>query len=161
MEKEVCKILPLGSYLSALTKSYFGAFSKRLNHIELERYYSILILLEANENKCTQQFICDNLMIDKVSMVRIIDILVKKKYVKKAINKNDRREHIIQLTKKSFEILPELHIAVKEINSAAFANLSHKKIEELYVNLKLIQKNLELMPSEKIFLNYKKSNKKI
>ena len=99
MNNNICDRLPLGRSLAILAKTYYGALTKRLEHLEIERYYSILILIENHGAACTQQFICDELRMDKVSMVRIVDYLIEKKYVKKVVNPKDRREHFIQLTK--------------------------------------------------------------
>jgi DNA-binding MarR family transcriptional regulator len=160
MNNNICDRLPLGRSLAILAKTYYGALTKRLEHLEIERYYSILILIEGNGNECTQQFICDELKMDKVSMVRIVDYLIEKKYVKKVVNPKDRREHFIQLSKKAVDILPAIHQAIDEVNAAALKGISKEKQKELYGHLNSIQRNLAHLPSEKIFINYKKSVKK-
>lgn len=161
MNNNICDRLPLGRSLAILAKTYYGALTKRLEHLEIERYYSILILIENNGTTCTQQFICDELKMDKVSMVRIIDYLIDKKYVKKVVNPNDRREHFIQLTTKAIKILPEIHMAIDEVNAAALNGINKVAQKELYHNLNAIQRNLAHLPAQKIFINYKKSNKKL
>jgi MarR family transcriptional regulator for hemolysin len=160
MNNNICDRLPLGRSLAVLAKTYYGALTKRLEHLEIERYYSILILIENHGSNCTQQFICDELKMDKVSMVRIIDYLIEKKYVKKVVNPSDRREHFIQLTKKSIAVLPSIHQAIDEVNTAALKGISKEKQKELYGHLNTIQRNLAHLPAEKIFINYKKSSKK-
>lgn len=160
MNNNICDRLPLGRSLAVLAKTYYGELTKRLEHLEIERYYSILILIENHGSNCTQQFICDELKMDKVSMVRIIDYLMEKKYVKKVVNPSDRREHFIQLTKKSIAVLPSIHQAIDEVNTAALKGISKEKQKELYGHLNTIQRNLAHLPAEKIFINYKKSSKK-
>jgi MarR family transcriptional regulator for hemolysin len=103
--------------LAILAKTYFGALTKRLEHLEIERYYSILILIENHGADCTQQFICDELKMDKVSMVRIVDYLVEKKYVKKVVNPKDRREHLFNLQKKQLKFyLPFIKLLMRLIH---------------------------------------------
>jgi DNA-binding MarR family transcriptional regulator len=160
MNNNICDRLPLGRSLAILAKTYYGALTKRLEHLEIERYYSILILIEVHGNECTQQFICDALKMDKVSMVRIVDYLIEKKYVKKVVNPKDRREHFIQLSKKAVDILPAIHQAIDEVNSEALRGISKEKQKELYAHLNSIQENLAYLPSEKIYINYKKAVKK-
>jgi DNA-binding MarR family transcriptional regulator len=160
MSKSIDKSLPLGRSLAILVKIYFGALAKRLEHLEIERYYSILILIE-NTGRCTQQFICDQLKIDKVSMVRIMDHLIEKKYVKKMLNPNDRREYFVELTSKGTDRMPEIHSAIAEVNQVAFKGLSKECQNDFYKSIALMQQNLEELPSQKIFINYKKANKKI
>lgn len=160
MPYNICDRLPLGRSLAILAKTYYGALTKRLEHLEIERYYSILILIENHDAECTQQFICDELKMDKVSMVRIIDYLIDKNYVKKVVNPNDRREHFIQLTKKATTVLPSIHQAIDEVNAEALKGIAKDKQKELYQHLNAIQRNLSELPSQKIYINYKKANKK-
>ena len=61
MNNNICDRLPLGRSLAILAKTYYGALTKQLEHLEIERYYSILILIENHGADCTQQFICDEL----------------------------------------------------------------------------------------------------
>ena len=160
MSKLFCESLPFGRSLAILAKSYYGALTKRLEHLEIERYYSILILIESLETGCTQQYICDQLKIDKVSMVRIINYLIEKKYINKILNPSDRREYLVKLTNKSVKILPDVHKAIDEVNEAALKGISKLKQKELYNNLSVIQMNLGGLPTEKIYINYKKSTKR-
>ncbi|MBL0049115.1 MAG: MarR family transcriptional regulator [Bacteroidetes bacterium] len=158
MNSNLCDVLPFGRSLAVLAKTYFGALTKRLEHLEIERYYSVLVVIEDSEGPCSQQYICDKLKIDKVSMVRIIDYLIKKKYVKKLLNPNDRRAYLVELTKKSISLLPEIHQAIDSVNKEALHGISKEKQKELYKHLSLIQKNLEHLPTQKIYINYKKAN---
>lgn len=161
MQKTLCESLPFGRSLAILTKSYYAALTKRLEHLEIERYYSVLILIECQEEgACTQQFICDQLKIDKVSMVRIIQYLIDKKYIQKLVNPADRREYLVELTRKARQVLPDIHHAIEEVNEAALDGLSKIQRKELYHSLSGIQENLNRLPAEKIYINYKKSTKK-
>ncbi len=161
MNNSSCLHLPLGRSLAILAKTYFAALTKRLEHLEIERYYAILILIEHHETNCTQQFICNELKMDKVSMVRIIDFLIEKKYVKKVLNLKDRREYFIQLTKKAIAILPEIHQAIDEVNKAALKGITKEKQKVLYAQLNSIQINLAHLPDEKIIIKYKNVIKKV
>jgi len=160
MDKKVCESLPFGRSLAVLAKSYFGALAKQLEHLEIERYYSVLIFIESVSAGCTQQHICDNLKMDKVSMVRIIDYLIEKKYIKKVLNPKDRREYLIELSAKAIKKMPEIHSAIAELNCLAMKGISKQGQKELYEYIATIQNNLEALPSEKIYINYKKANKK-
>ncbi len=151
--------LPLGRSLSLLAKTYFGALTKRLEHLEVERYYSILIVIENSGATCTQQYICNNLRIDKVSMVRILDYLVEKKYVKKVLNPNDRREYFVELTPKAKKVMPEIYSEIEGLNSIAFKGIPKDQRKEFYKNIALLYENVEGLPAHKIFVNYKKANK--
>jgi DNA-binding MarR family transcriptional regulator len=154
---DLYSVLPLGRHLSLVTKMYVGALSKKLEHLELKKNYSILILIENSEAKCTQQFLCDFLKIDKASMVRIIDDFVKKKYLKRAVNPNDRREHRLELTPKAKKIMPEIYSGIKELNSKAMSGLNKKQAQDFYKSISVINANLSKEPANQIIINYKKA----
>lgn len=160
MRKHFFSSLPFGRSLAIVAKNYFGALTKRLEHLEIERYYSILIVVESVSSGCTQQFICDQLKIDKVSMVRMLDYLLKKEFIKKIVNPEDRREYLIELTEKAHDTLPEIHACIQEVNRAAMKGIPIPVQEEFHRSLFQIQQNLEQLPSRKIFINYKKAGKK-
>jgi|SRR6218665_82641 len=159
MEPELIESLPLGRSLSLLAKTYFGTLTKRLEHLEIERHYSVLIFLEQAGNSCTQQTICDALRIDKVSMVRMLDHLGDKKYLKKTVNPTDRREHMIELTPKGKNALPEIYAAMKSLNKEAFKGLTKENQKDFYKWISIIQSNLDPLPSQKIYMNFKKANR--
>jgi DNA-binding MarR family transcriptional regulator len=157
MEKSLCELLPLGRSLAILTKNYYGALTSKLAHLDIDRHFSILILIESLESGCSQQFICQQLNIDKVSMVRMIHYLIEKKYISKIVNKDDKREYLLHLTKKARTALPQIHRAIHELNQAVFKDLAAAKRKEFYNLLHTIQNNLDKLPADTIYINYKKS----
>jgi DNA-binding MarR family transcriptional regulator len=154
---DLFNLLPLSRHFSVLTKMYIGALTKKLGHLEIDRCYSILVLIEQNEDNCTQQFLCDYLKFDKASMARIIDGLVKKDFVKRSVNPNDRREYRMSLTPKAKKTMPEIHHAIKDLNASAFSGMSKKQAEDFYKSISAIRKNLEKEPANRIIINYKKA----
>ncbi len=125
--------MPLSRFMSLITKAYYGALTKRLEHLDIEHYYSILITIEDQKGGlCSQQFLCNLLHVDKASMVKKIDYLAKRGLVKRGKNPKDRREHIINLTEKAIRILPEIHQAVNELNSSAVMGLNSKQQEAFF-----------------------------
>jgi len=157
MEKSLCEVLPLGRTLAILTKNYYGALTSKLAHLEVDRHFSILILIESLHRGCSQQYICQQLNIDKVSMVRMIHYLIEKKFISKVVNTDDKREHLLHLTKKAHVALPQIHNAIRELNDEIFKDVSLTKRKEFYSLLHQIQTNLDTLPADTIFINYKKS----
>ncbi|MGZ3885447.1 MAG: MarR family winged helix-turn-helix transcriptional regulator [Bacteroidia bacterium] len=154
---DLYNILPFGRHLSVLTKMYIGALTKKLAHLDIERHYSILVLIESCEENCTQQFLSGFLRIDKASMVRIVDYLVKKKYVKRAVNPSDRREHRLELTPKAKKAMPGIHKAIKALNTAAFKGMSKKQAQDFHKSISVVRSNLSREPANTIIINYKKA----
>jgi DNA-binding MarR family transcriptional regulator len=93
-------------------------------------------------------------------MVRMIQYLIEKKFIVKVINEQDKREHFLQLTKKSKTMLPQIHQAIGDLNEMAFESISLNKQHELFNMLAQIQTNLNELPTDRIYINYKKSTKK-
>ncbi len=133
---------PLARYLTAASKLYVGAIRKRFEQLDIDRHFSVLILLENSANSCTQQYIADYLQKDKTTMVSIIDSLVEKGYIKRVKNPKDRREHIIELTSKARKILPEIKKGINEMNLKSTKGLGKKEVNNFYKTLKVITDNL-------------------
>ncbi|HXC04139.1 MAG TPA: MarR family transcriptional regulator [Bacteroidia bacterium] len=151
---------PLGRRFGLLMRMYFGALTKKLEELDIDRHYSILILLENAEKSkgtCSQQDVSNILKIDKASMVRNIDYLVKKKYIKRTVNPVDRREHNLILTAKARKTLPTIHEAVQELNTTAFAGLSKASQKGFYQSLDILARNLAEEPAHTIIIDVKKA----
>ena len=152
--------LPLGRFLNLIHKTYYGALIKKLEHLEIEHYYSILFTIESYTGKhCSQQTLCDHLQFDKASMVKRIDYLVKHGFVKRTENQDDRREHLISLTDKAICILPDIHKGVNELNAEATKGMTSLQKEQFYKGLWLVYDNLSKQPAHKVAYNIKKINK--
>jgi DNA-binding MarR family transcriptional regulator len=149
--------MPLGKLCSMVTKPYYGALTKKMEHLKIEKNFSVLILLEENKN-CTQQYISCALQIDKVSMVKIIDGFTKQGLVKRVQNPKDRREYFVELTPKGQKILPEIHKAIKELNEIAFKDFT-KKVRDAFDKAMIkVYHNVKHFPSSHIIM-YKQRKK--
>lgn len=151
---------PLGLHFSNLAKQYIGVLTKNLSHLEIDRYFFTLVVTERMGGSVTQQQLADCVCTDKVSMVRIIDYLSKKGFVKRKKNKEDRREHFIELTDKAHKALPDIKSALKEVNQATFHGLSTSEVEKFYGMLEKIVSNLEALPAHKVDFNYRRIKQK-
>jgi MarR family transcriptional regulator for hemolysin len=148
--------MPLGKYMGAITKTYFGALSKKLERLGTDRHFSTLIAIHAADQKCTQQYLSDLLNFDKVSMVRMLDYLVSKKMITRSVNPVDRREHIIGLTPKAKKIMPLISAGIMELNELAFKGVNKHDREVFYSCMATILKNIEDLPAHKVDIKLKK-----
>ncbi len=151
--------LPIGTKALILSKLYYSVLSKKLESIDVERYYSILFFLMDN-NGCSQQQICNNLAIDKTAMVKIIDYLVNIGYIRKKTNLKDRREHFIELTKKGINQTKQIVKSFNTLDEELFSDISINKkniFNEVICNLSTKLKNL---PATDLFFDYKKTKRK-
>lgn len=150
------QLLPLGKLLGGITKSYFGALSKKLEPLGVDRHFSALVAIDHATCKCTQQYLSDLLNYDKVSMVRILDYLVDKKLITRSVNQSDRREHLINLTPKAKKIMDEIHNGIRDMNNLAFSGISKEDRLVFYTCITRIMKNIENLPAYKVDIQLKK-----
>lgn len=146
--------LPLGRQLAVLGRMYYASLTAKLQHIDIDRYYSVLLLLDQCQEDFTQQILGDRLQIDKTSMVRVIDMLEAREYIRREAKADDRRCHRIILTDKGKDIVPEIKRASEELNAEMLAGLESEKAAEFREMLALIFNNLRKMPAEEVIVEY-------
>jgi DNA-binding MarR family transcriptional regulator len=151
--------IPLGKLCSMVTKPYYGALILKMEHLKIEKNFSVLILLEENKN-CTQQFISCALQIDKVSMVKIIDEFTKKGLVKRVQNPKDRREYFVELTPKAYKTLPKIHMAIKGLNDIAFKDFTQKERAAFNKAIIKVYHNVKHFPSSHVIVYKQKKRTK-
>ncbi len=150
------KYKPIGRLLGALTKQYFGALSKSMEHFGVDRHFYPLVVIDKTEEKCTQQYLSCVLEVDKVSMVRMMDYLTERGMITREVNKDDRREHLIKLTSKAKKIMPEIYKGINKMNSLALKGLSKNEQELFYMIMQIIAKNIENLPANEVDIQLKK-----
>lgn len=150
--------IPIGTKALILSKLYYGVLTKSLEDLEIERYFSILYFLSEN-NGCTQQHICNNMIIDKTAMVKMIDYLIKAGYVERRVNPEDRREHFIILTKKGQKRTEETVKAFNSIDEQIFSSVSKSDRLIFKKVLNQLSGSLKGLPGNDILFNYKSTKK--
>ncbi|MEX1189123.1 MAG: MarR family transcriptional regulator [Bacteroidia bacterium] len=148
--------LPLGRHLAVVARFYYGALTNKLNHLDIDRYYSVLLLVSKSTEGETQQMIGDQLHIDKASMVRVIDNLEEKNYIKREVKPGDRRCHLIRLTEKGKEIIPIIESSIIELNAQMMKNLSALQQDDFLKTLCAISKNLQELPADEVVVEYQR-----
>ncbi|MBC7381762.1 MAG: MarR family transcriptional regulator [Bacteroidia bacterium] len=118
---------PLSFIFSYLGKKCKGSIKETFQSTSLDRYHYMLSVI-CRKQKVTQQCLVNSLGIDKATVVRIIDYLTEKKLVKRSINPDDRREHIIIPTTKAIKILPKIEAAFLTTQALALKGFSRKEL---------------------------------
>ena len=134
---------PLGRMLSGLGKGYLHLLRARLHHLDIDRNYHALVLIESKDGRITQQELALLLDTDKVSIVRVIDYLSDKGYVQRIPNTEDRRKHSLLLTTKAKLALPEIKQSFTDINELVLKGLNNSQVSELTEAIKKIKNNLK------------------
>jgi MarR family transcriptional regulator, transcriptional regulator for hemolysin len=151
---------PLGVVFALLAKHYVGAVSEKLKHLEIERYWYVILKIHEQKKPITQKELGNLINLDKTYMVRIVDYLTKKDYVVRKQNLEDRREYFIELTPNAKMAIPDIKAAFESINLSALSGINKDQLTCLEHCLKTIDSNLQDLPSTSININFKKNASK-
>lgn len=146
--------MPLGRQLAVLARLYYGALAASLKNLEIDRYYSVLLLLDHFPGDFTQQMLGDRLQIDKTTMVRVMDYLSERQYIRREAKPEDRRCHRIVLTDKGKDIIPEIKKATEALNFDMLSGLNQHDAQRFREMLDQIYHNLKHLPSEEVHIEY-------
>jgi DNA-binding MarR family transcriptional regulator len=120
--------IPLGRHLHIASRVYFSALSSRLKGAGLDRYYAVLICVDQEGGYISQQLVGRKLMIDKASMVKIVDHLDEYGFLERITNPNDRRSYHLCLTEKAKAVLPLIYEAMERLDTEVFAGFSRDQV---------------------------------
>lgn len=91
-----------------------------------------LVLLILNENSnYSQKEIASLIFKDNASITRIIELMVKKGYLVRKMNEQDRRKFNLEITEKGRNTVELLSPAIKQNRTTALHGLSENEIELL------------------------------
>ncbi len=133
----------MGRKFSLLGKLYLAQLARNLKHLGIEKQFSILVLLDKMGSKCSQKVVGEMLHIDKTLMVGVMDDLLKKGFIKRSQNPNDRREYWIQLSAKGKKCIPAILETVHRLNKHIKNDFSKAEEKKLNAQLETIYKNLK------------------
>lgn len=89
------------------------------------------ILHLAQDKPQNQQEIADRLGIDRSAMVKLVDSLEKQGCIKRTMNPDDRRQHLLKVTPKGLTAYRAGLKALKAMNDELFARLTADEINTL------------------------------
>jgi MarR family transcriptional regulator for hemolysin len=134
---------PIGRIMGNISRLFLTSLQQQLLHLDIERSYYPLLLIESGQGKLNQQELATLLSCDKVQVVRIINYLSSNGYVERSQGSKDRRKSYIIITGKAEKFLPDIKKAIQGTSATALKDLSEDNVDMLYSFLKIIEKNLE------------------
>lgn len=151
---------PLGRMFSFLTKQYIGAMALNMKDTPIERYYFPLYIVGKNSGKISQQELANQLLMDKVSLVRILDVLMNDGWIIRQVNPKDRRQHLLSITEKAEPWIEKIEENLQRTNDYFLSFLSEEQ-RPLFVNmLQHLMSSTKELPIEEIELYYNRANEK-
>ncbi|WP_299442403.1 MarR family transcriptional regulator [uncultured Aquimarina sp.] len=103
-----------------------------------------LILQIISENQITQTEIADLIFKDYASMTRIISLMIKKEYVIKTVNQQDKRAAVLKITKKGEISLKKLTPIINKNRQISTNGISQTELEQLKTILNTITQNCKI-----------------
>ena len=120
-------------------KFAFKRIQNSFNDITLDQALLIQLL---NENpSLSQNQIAKLIFKDNASVTRMIELMVKNKYLKRSVDENDRRKHKIELTDKAKRSIEEMNNIILSNRTVALKGLDSHDIELMKRTLDKIIEN--------------------
>lgn len=132
-------------YIEKSIKTYRQFAQKELKNAGLSITVDQWLTLNClNENpQITQKELAEAVFKDTASITRIIELLVKAKYVKRNINKEDRRKSNLIITELGLETIAAASSVVENYRNQALKGIGIAKEEHVKKVMKTIIKNCE------------------
>lgn len=108
--------------------------------ISLEQWFILFRLHE--RPKRSQSELADKDLNDHPNITRMIDSLEKRKLVMREADPEDRRRHLISLTKSGQQLMQEVLPAVVEVRQLVFAGISQQEVDVMLSTMEKIEKNI-------------------
>ncbi len=129
--------------IESTIKEYRKASQKNLSHEVSDMTIDqgmILAFLDRYPEK-TQKEIAAMAFKDSASMTRMLDLMEKKKYLKRSINTENRRRYKIEITTKGKQVLKTLAPIIASNRENALHGISAEEIQQLETILLKIKSN--------------------
>lgn len=156
MSHQPDKELPLGRILNVVGRTYYGALINKLAATGLDRHYSVLIVIDQEYPNTSQKQIAARLGLDKATITRIINFLIKKKFIARKPNPADKREYCISLTPMAKKKLPLIRQGIDELNQVCRSGVNNADWKSFNETIFKLRDNLKTIPSRKLVVQYRR-----
>ncbi len=144
----------IGLYFYLLDKMYQKLLSYDLDFTGLERYFFVLWAINESEEPLSQQNMADLLKVDKASIVRIVDDLEKRGFIRRVLNPTDKRVYFLELDKKGSRFIKDILEAINNLNEEMLVGFLPKEKEIFLQLLHKAYQNLSQQPESDFFLKF-------
>lgn len=112
-------------------KSYrrYGQKKLRENGLKITIDQWLVIKNIMDNPSISQQEIAERVFKDNASVTRIIDLLFKAKYIRRSVNKTDRRKTNLVVTEEGVNLVNEVYKVVLEYRATALQGISRQDID--------------------------------
>ena len=132
-------------YIEKAIKSYRQFAQRELKSaglsITVDQWLTLNCLFENPD--ISQKELAERVFKDNASITRIIELLVKGKYLKRTINKEDRRKFNLSITELGHETIASASAIVEEYRNSALKGIGIAKEDHVKTVMKTIIKNCQ------------------
>lgn len=109
--------------------------------ITIDQWLTMKNILENPSLK--QQKVAENIFKDNASITRIIELLVKAKYLKRKAHKEDRRRTTLTVTRAGEEVVEKVNQVILQNREQALRGIKNKEVVMMNKFLEAITKNCQ------------------
>jgi MarR family transcriptional regulator, transcriptional regulator for hemolysin len=139
-----------------VAQQYYTAILQRLQHLDMDRWFIALVLIDEAGGSMSQQQLADALRQDKVTMVRAIDHLSAKGYVERRPCPGDRRKYQLCTLPKARAAVKEIRKVYDQVNELAFGGMTASDKKKFMGQLGMVIQNFSHLDNKKVNIRYSK-----
>ena len=113
--------------------------SERVGNLTLDQ--ALLLQFLVKNPGLSQSEIAELIFKDNASVTRMIELMVKNKFLMRKMNSDDRRRFNIELTPKTKDILPELNAIINANRAKALQGITQTEMDGVEQTLNKLIKN--------------------
>ena len=113
--------------------------NKTIENITVDQ--ALLLIFKNNHPELSQNELGELMFKDNASVTRMIELMAKKDYLERSINKQDRRKYNLNITDNGKEILTDLNTIILSNRKSALRGISNSEITQLKDTLNKIINN--------------------
>ena len=113
--------------------------SERINDMTIDQ--GLVLLFLSQHPELTQKEIAELVFKDNASMTRMINTMVRKKYLKRSMNNEDRRRYKLEITSKGKEVLKTLPPIIQNNRNSSLKGITKNELDQLETILNKIRAN--------------------
>lgn len=119
----------IGRNISVINSYSTTNMDNRFAKFDINKTEATALLFVNDYDRSSQTYINSYFLLNKSSMTKVINRLVKKGYVTRIDNENDKREKLIGLTEKGALIIPKIKEELDDWNDYMIENLTTEEKE--------------------------------
>ncbi len=121
------KDIPLGAFIAITYRSNFVKINNKMKELGLSAGQFFVLHVLSHEQGLTQDALAWNLLIDKGSIARAVNVLEEKGYVKRITDENNRRAVRLYFTDQGKELIPKILIIDRELEEGTLSLLTEEE----------------------------------